>query len=107
MIPFPTLRQFPALLNFLSAYLSERDIENRTEEQAIQYFLSVTPLNEIILTIEEGKKLLNKLFFPWKEVSSAANRYLSNKQEAREWLTKIMKILEEELKKRKLTSYLK
>ncbi|OGJ65638.1 hypothetical protein A3A67_04505 [Candidatus Peribacteria bacterium RIFCSPLOWO2_01_FULL_51_18] len=82
------------------AYIHIHDDLNVPADVMITRYAKVETFENIASTISELTSLLQKPTLPWLDISYAANHTLKSEQEAREWLNKILKILEEELEQR-------
>jgi hypothetical protein len=94
---YPILSKFPVLLRFLSSFVGYYDgaeLVGLTEDEAAMRYTSVFSPKEYADILKEGQALLNDSIFPWKEVSSAAYRHFENEAEARQWLKKILGVVE-------------
>lgn len=87
------LKNTPELLSFLSTYISDADAER--DETTTRDFASSAADEKKASIIAQAKKVLAATEFPTEEFGSEANRWFGDEQEGRDWLSKIIAVLEE------------
>jgi hypothetical protein len=85
--------RYPALTNFLGSWFPDADLEGRSDAEAAKAFAGVDP-DEKSLVARQAREILKLEEFPWQEVGFEANRYFENEEQARSWLSDILRILE-------------
>ena len=87
-----TLKRFPRILSFFSAYFSNSDPER--DEQSVQAFISASTKELQSQIVSEIKLLLGEAELSLEEFGTEANRWFADISEARTWLTRIQASLE-------------
>ncbi|MFL5813627.1 MAG: PhnA domain-containing protein [Bdellovibrionia bacterium] len=86
------LKQTPKLLAFLSTCFSDSDAD--TDEQTARDFAASSSPERQQEIIADAKRLLASEEFPLEEIGSEANRWFAEASEGRQWLQRIVSILE-------------
>ena len=87
-------QQYPELANFLGSEFPDADLEGLSDEEVVKRYAFRASPKMRSRVIEKGKALLAEKVFPREEISYEANRYFSDSEDARQWLTMIIQILE-------------
>jgi hypothetical protein len=87
---------YPTLANFLGAWFPEADLDGSSDEQVAKEFAGTVSAIELAKTIEEGRLLLGEVELPLAMLSRESNRRFPGPEAAREWLRRLIHILEAE-----------
>ncbi|MCU0537464.1 MAG: YrhB family protein [Hydrococcus sp. Prado102] len=80
---------------FLKCYLRKIDIGGfPNEKAAIDYYVTYAKFIDILTIIKQGKIKIAKTPFPWQDINSMTNRSLKNERQTRQWLEKVIKLIE-------------
>ena len=85
------LSQTPELLRFLSTYLSDSDSEQDLETVKVSLKSCPSTTQEVITV--QLQSLLNDSDLPLEELGTEANRWFSDADEARQWMTQILGVM--------------
>lgn len=88
-----------ALYGYLAGQFADADLLGLTDEQAAVDGLSPETKVAYSQVLHQGHALLASRPFDWQRVGDYANRVFKNEDDARRWLTQMMDLLEEALKK--------
>ena len=91
--------QHSNLFRFLAEQFADADLDGRSDEEVARSCAQASPADQHRVTIAEGRELLNTPNFPWYKIGDCANRYFETEAEAREWLTSILDVLEDAVRK--------
>lgn len=87
-----------SLYGYLAGQFADADLAGQTDEQAAIDGLRPETRAAYEDVLAAGRELLSAPAFDWKKIADHANRRLLNEQEARQWLTHMMDIVEDALK---------
>ena len=89
------LENYADIEGFIECYMAKTGIgEFSSDEAAIQYYITYAKSKKVEEVIEQGKCLITKKHFPWERISELTERSFENPEKARQWLVKIISILE-------------
>jgi hypothetical protein len=89
------LENYSDLDGFLECYIAQNAIgEFSSDEAAIQYYITYAQSREVQEVIEQGKCLLKKEHFSGERINELTDRSFENSETARQWLIKIISLLE-------------
>lgn len=88
-----------ALHGYLAGQFADSDLAGQTDEQAAVDGLSATTKAAYSDVLRQGRAVLASASLDWRRVADYANRRFGSEAEARAWLTRMMNLLEEALKK--------
>ena len=83
--------KYPDLVSFIGAYFADLD-----DEEAVKDFLSEESSLQHMRVIDQLNNLLKESDLPYEELEHWSLRDLPNGEEARQWLTEILVMLEAE-----------
>jgi len=87
-----TLKRFPAVLNFFSTYFSDSTPDE--DEQTAKKFVESAHTDRQNQVVSELKLLLAEAELSLEELGSEANRWFGDAAEARDWLGRILAIIQ-------------
>ena len=90
--------QFPTLANFLGAWFPDADLEGLSDAEVAKAFVTTNDVAATHTILSEGRILLDREEFPWREVGTEANRSFVEPSEARNWLIYILNIIDNHIK---------
>jgi hypothetical protein len=85
-MPMTIRERHPALFDFLAAWFAEADLEGRGDAEVIAAYRAVPDAPARAAVVAQGRALLARRRFPWREVALAANRRFADAAAARAWL---------------------
>lgn len=88
-----------AFYGYLVGQFADADLLDQTDEQAAVAGISRSKRNAYEKVLKQGRALLKSDRFDWRRIADHANRDFGNETETRAWLTRMMDLLEEALKK--------
>lgn len=89
------LRQgFLQLFDFLLTQFPPSSYQKYSDEEAARHYGEKVAPGQLAVVIKEGRALLLHDEFPWPEINAAAERFIAVPEDFREWLKKIIDILE-------------
>lgn len=88
-----------ALYGYLAGQFADADLLGLTDEQAAVDGLTPETKAAYSEVLAQGRAVLATHPFDWRRVSDYANRIFKNDEDARRWLTRMMDLLDEALKK--------
>lgn len=88
-----------ALYGYLAGQFADADLLGLSDEQAAVDGLAPETKAAYRQVLEQGRALLASQPFDWQRVGDYANRIFKNEDDARRWLTRMMNLLEDALKK--------
>ena len=89
------LENYSDLDGFLECYMTKNAMsELSSDEAAIQYYITYAQSREVQEVIEQGKCLLKKEHFYCESINELTYRSFENSETARQWLVKIISLLE-------------
>lgn len=88
-----------ALYGYLAAQFADADLLGLTDEQAAMDGLTQETKAAYSDVLDQGRAVLASRPLDWRRVSDYANRIFKNEEDARQWLTRMMDLLDEALKK--------
>lgn len=88
-----------AFYGYLAGQFSDADMAGQTDEQAAVAGISVKKRAAYKKVLDQGRAVLASGPVPWQRIGDYANRRFNSEAEARAWLTRMMNLLEEALKK--------
>jgi len=87
------LHQLRELASFFSTYFADTDAD--ADEQTTRAFMTTASPGSQQQVLSQAKILLAEKEFPIEEIGTEANRWFGDADEGREWIRKIIRILEE------------
>ena len=90
---FPTLFWFPHLLHFVAGF-RHPDEDGPSDEEVAAEDISQSSTEHRQAILEEGRAVLAAPEFPWDEVRWLANRGFDDERETREWLSRMLGVVE-------------
>jgi len=88
-----------ALYGYLAGQFADADLLGLTDEQAAVDGLAPETKAAYRQVLEQGRALLASQPSDWQRIGDYANRIFKTEDEAHRWLTRMMDLLEEALKK--------
>lgn len=89
------LKNYYELIFFLKGYMANMKFGGfSNERKAIQYYISYAKLIDIKKVIAQGKEQVAETPFPVERISTITNRVFKNEEDAKNWLTKVIQLLE-------------
>jgi hypothetical protein len=89
------LENYSDLDGFLECYRTKNAMgEFSSDEAGIQYYITYAQSREVQEVIEQGKCLLKKEHFYCERINELTDRSFENSETARQWLVKIVSLLE-------------
>lgn len=89
-----------ALYGYLAGQFADADLAGQTDEQAAADGLTSETRAAYEEVLKQGRIILASPSFDWSTIADYANRRFDNESQTRRWLTRMMDVLEEALKKR-------
>jgi len=93
------VRSDDALYGYLAAQFADADLLGQTDEQAAVDGISAAKQAAYRKVLTQGRAVLALSPFPWQRVGDYANRVFADEAEAHQWLTHVMDLLDDALKK--------
>lgn len=88
-----------AFYGYLAGQFADADLAGQTDAQAAVDGLSTTTKDAYGDVLRQGYAVLASPPIDWQRIADYANRRFRNEAEAREWLTRMMNLLDAALKK--------
>lgn len=88
-----------ALYGYLAAQFADADLLGLSDEQAVVDGLTPETKAAYREVLDQGRTVLASRPLDWRRVSDYANRIFKNEEDARQWLTRMMDLLDAALKK--------
>lgn len=88
-----------AFYGYLAGQFADADLLGQTDEQAAADGVKPETKAAYRDVLAQGRAVLKSSALPWQRIGDYANRRFSSEAEACAWLTRMMNLLEEALKK--------
>lgn len=88
-----------ALYGYLAGQFADADLAGQTDEQAAVDGVTSETRAAYEDVLKEGRAILASPALEWRMIADYANRRFGDEDEARSWLTHMMDVLEETLRK--------
>jgi hypothetical protein len=88
-----------ALYGYLAGQFADADLAGQTDEQAAVDGLTPDTRAAYEDVLKQGRAILASSSFDWLKIADYANRRFGNESQTRRWLTRMMDVLEEALKR--------
>jgi len=89
------LRQgYLQLFDFLLTQFPPNSYQKYSDEETARYYAAKVTSEQLAIVVKEGRALLLHNEFPWPEINAEAERFIAAPEDFREWLKKIIDILE-------------
>ena len=88
-----------ALYGYLAGQFADADLAGQTDEQAAIAGLSRETQAAYREVLDQGRAVLASASLDWHRIGDYANRVFHNEDEARRWLTRVMDLLDDALKR--------
>lgn len=88
-----------SLYGYLAGQFADADLAGQTDEQAAVDGLRPETRAAYEDVLKEGRAILASPALEWRMIADYANRRFGDENEARSWLTHMMDVLEETLRK--------